>query len=476
MKLSYKLFLQLFALLAIPGLALASGGAMEDHLNLTTSWVGYLSLILFVVAYGFVMAEEYTHMRKSKPVLLAAGIIWGIIGWIYASHGLTHAAEIAARHNILEYAELFLFLLVAMTYINAMEERQVFETLRIKLVCAGFSLRQIFWLTGGLAFFISPVADNLTTALLMCAVVMAIGKGNVKFISLACINIVVAANAGGAFSPFGDITTLMVWQKGIISFGTFFNLFIPSVVNWFVPAIIMSFAVPKVNPPTCTVDVKLKRGAFVVVGLFLLTIVTAVSFHNFLHLPPMMGMMTGLSYLKLYGYYLKKTHKNETEHPDYDHEKAEERVGDVLAFDVFKSIARAEWDTLMFFYGVILCVGGLGFIGYLAVVSEVMYVSWGPTTANVLVGFFSAIVDNIPVMFAVLSMGPEMSQGQWLLVTLTAGVGGSLLSIGSAAGVALMGQARGMYTFGAHVKWMPAIALGYFASIATHFLLNGRFF
>jgi NhaD family Na+/H+ antiporter len=475
-KSSYRLFLLLFVLLGIPGLAVASGGGTGNHLDLTSSWVGYASLLIFVVAYGFVMAEEYTHMRKSKPVLLAAGIIWGIIGWVYASNGFTHAAEIAVRHNILEYAELFLFLLVAMTYINAMEERQVFETLRVKLVCAGFSLRKIFWLTGVLAFFISPVADNLTTALLMCAVVMAIGKDNVKFISLACINIVVAANAGGAFSPFGDITTLMVWQKGIVDFVTFFNLFLPSVVNWVVPAVIMSFAVPKINPAPCEIDVTLKRGAFVVIGLFLATIATAVSFHNFLHLPPMMGMMTGLAYLKLYGFYLKKTHKNGKNSPGYDPEKAEERIGDTVAFDVFRNIARAEWDTLMFFYGVILCVGGLGFIGYLAVASQVMYVSWGPTTANVLVGFLSAIVDNIPVMFAVLSMQPDMSMGHWLLVTLTAGVGGSMLSIGSAAGVALMGQARGMYTFGGHLKWMPVIALGYFASIAVHFFVNSRFF
>ncbi|MCK5070355.1 MAG: sodium:proton antiporter NhaD [Desulfocapsa sp.] len=457
-------------------MALASGGGGGNHLDLTSSWVGYASLVIFVVAYGFVMAEEYTHMRKSKPVLLAAGLIWGIIGYVYASHGFTHAAETAVRHNILEFAELFLFLLVAMTYINAMEERQVFEALRVKLVNAGYSLRKIFWLTGVLAFFISPVADNLTTALLMCAVVMAIGKDNVKFVGLACINIVVAANAGGAFSPFGDITTLMVWQKGIVSFGTFFNLFIPSVVNWVVPAVIMSFAVPKIQPEAGDVDVTLKRGAFVVIGLFLATILTAVSFHNFLHLPPMMGMMTGLAYLKLYGFYLKKTHKNKKDDPDYDPEKAEERIGDTVAFDVFKSVARAEWDTLMFFYGVILCVGGLGFIGYLAVASEVMYVNWGPTYANVLVGFLSAIVDNIPVMFAVLSMQPDMSMGHWLLVTLTAGVGGSMLSIGSAAGVALMGQARGMYTFAGHLKWMPVIALGYFASIATHFLVNGRFF
>ena len=463
-------------LMGIPGIALASAAGGGHHLDLTSSWVGYAALLLFVVAYALVMAEEYTHMRKSKPVLLAAGLIWGIIGWIYASHGFTHAAEMAARHNILEYAELFLFLLVAMTYINAMEERQVFETLRVKLVCTGFSLRKIFWLTGVLAFFISPVADNLTTALLMCAVVMAIGKGNKKFISLACINIVVAANAGGAFSPFGDITTLMVWQKGIVSFGTFFNLFIPSVVNWVVPAVIMSFAVPKVQPATCEINIKLKRGAFVVIGLFLMTIATAVSFHNFLHLPPMMGMMTGLAYLKLFGFYLKITHKNAQDSPGYDPEKAEERLGDTVAFDVFRNVARAEWDTLMFFYGVILCVGGLGFIGYLSMASQVMYGDWGPVTANILVGFLSAIVDNIPVMFAVLTMQPDMSLGHWLLVTLTAGVGGSMLSIGSAAGVALMGQARGMYTFGGHLKWMPVIALGYAASIGVHFVINSRFF
>ena len=461
-------------LLGTPTILFASGGGGGNHLDLTSSWVGYASLILFVIAYGFVMAEEYTHMRKSKPVLLAAGLIWGFIGWIYASHGFNHAAEIAVRHNILEYAELFLFLLVAMTYINAMEERQVFEALRVKLVGAGFSFRRIFWITGLLAFFISPVADNLTTALLMCAVVMAIGKDNVKFISLSCINIVVAANAGGAFSPFGDITTLMVWQKGIISFWTFFNLFIPSAVNWLVPALIMSFAVPKIKPEAGVGGIQLKRGAFVVIALFLLTIITAVSFHNFLHLPPMLGMMTGLSYLKLYGYYLKRTHKNRR--GGYDPKKAEGEIGDVVAFDVFKNIARAEWDTLMFFYGVILCVGGLGFIGYLGMASTVMYGSWGATSANILVGGLSAIVDNIPVMFAVLTMKPEMSTGHWLLVTLTAGVGGSMLSIGSAAGVALMGQARGMYTFAGHLKWLPAIALGYFASIGVHFLINSRFF
>ncbi|HID01856.1 MAG TPA: sodium:proton antiporter, partial [Desulfobacterales bacterium] len=224
----------------------AAGGPVSGTiLDLTTHQIGYISIVVFVIAYALVMLEEVTHMRKSKPVLFAAGVIWGLIGLIYAQNGITGVAETAIRHNILEYAELFLFLLVAMTFINAMDERLVFETLRVKLVNAGFSFRKLFWATGALAFVISPIADNLTTALLMCAVVMAIGKGNKKFIGLACINIVVAANAGGVFSPFGDITTLMVWQKGIVKFQEFLVLFLPSLVNWLVPAFVMSFAVPK---------------------------------------------------------------------------------------------------------------------------------------------------------------------------------------------------------------------------------------
>ena len=143
-------------------------------------------------------------------------------------------------------------------------------------------------------------------------------------------------------------------------------------------------------------------------------------------------------------------------------------------FDIMRNIARAEWDTLLFFYGVILCVGGLSQFGYLAVMSQFMYTDLGPTAANALVGVLSAIVDNIPVMFAVLTMDPQMSTGQWLLATLTAGTGGSMLAIGSAAGVALMGTARGIYTFGAHLKWMPVIALGYALGIWVHLVLNAR--
>ncbi len=468
-KIPAATLLAVFAL-CLPGFAWATTGDLE-RLDLTRHWVGYAALGVFAVAYVLVMAEEFTHLRKSKPVIFAAGVIWAMIAVVYVNNGMTHEAEAAVRYNLLEYAELMLFLLVAMTYINSMEERRVFDALRSWLIRRGFSFRQLFWLTGTLAFFISPVADNLTTALLMCAVVLAVGGDNTRFVSIACINIVVAANAGGAFSPFGDITTLMVWQKGMVEFWGFFALFVPSVVNFVVPAAIMHFAIPDQRPTASDERVPMKRGARRIIGLFLLTIATAVGFHNFLHLPPVIGMLTGLSYLQFFGYYLKKT-------PRIDKyvSNGNGRMGEVVPFDVFNKVARAEWDTLLFFYGVVLCVGGLGFIGYLGLVSELMYVQWGDTAANVAVGVLSAIVDNIPVMFAVLTMQPDMSSGQWLLVTLTAGVGGSLLSIGSAAGVALMGQARGKYTFFGHLKWMPVIALGYAASIAVHLWINADLF
>lgn len=466
-----KKFLMTAATLFFAQTALASGGG-DDIADLTRTGMGIFALVLFVVAYAVVIMEEKLHLRKSKPVIVAAGIIWVLVALSYQALGKPDHAHAAIMHNLTEYVELFLFLLAAMTYINALEERNVFQALRCWLVNKGFTLRTVFWLTGLLAFVISPIADNLTTALLMGAVAMAVGGTNKKFVVVACINIVVAANAGGAFSPFGDITTLMVWQKGKVSFFEFFAIFIPSLINWIIPAICMSLAVAKEKPEVNSCVVAMKFGSKRIMALFLLTIVTAVSFHNFLHLPPAVGMMLGMGYLSFFAYYLKKVEgrltsgDNPLDVTGHSHE----------TFDLFRHVAKAEWDTLLFFYGVILCVGGLGQFGYLAGVSSFLYDGLGHTTANVLVGLLSAVIDNIPVMFAVLTMDPVMSHGQWLLVTLTAGVGGSLLSIGSAAGVALMGSARGIYTFGEHIKWTWAIALGYAASIAAHLLLNGKYF
>ena len=431
-------------------------------LDLTMHWVGFLAVAIFIAAYVLVILEEVTHMRKSKPVMLAGGLIWALIGIAYAQAGLSDRAHEQAVHIIEEYGELFLFLLVAITYVNTLEERRVFGVLRAKLVNMGLGYRQLFWITGALAFPLSAVLDNLTTALIMGAVVMAVGSQSQRFVALGCINIVVAANAGGAFSPFGDITTLMVWQKGKLSFFEFFVLFLPSVVNWLIPAIIMHFGVPNTKPDPRTDRVHLKPGARGVAVLFAATIVTAVCFKNFLALPPALGMMLGLGYLQMWAFFLQRKGHRRNDHD--------------MVLDSFAQVQRVEWDTLLFFFGIIFAVGGLGVLGYLSLASGFLYVDLGPTSANIIIGALSAIIDNIPLMFAVLTMDPQMSDGQWLLITLTCGVGGSMLSIGSAAGVALMGQARGVYTFMSHLKWSWAVALGYVASILVHLSLNASLF
>jgi Na+/H+ antiporter NhaD/arsenite permease-like protein len=460
-------------------------GQAFTPIDLTQHWVGYSALALFGLAYVLAVLEESTMLRKSKPMLFAASLIWALIASVYVAHGLGEESGRVFRLALESYAELFLFILVSMTYLNAMEQRGVFDNLRIWLLSKGFGYRKLFWITGIQSFLLSSVCNNLTTALLMGAVVIAMANTNRRFVSVACVNIVVATNAGGSFSPFGDITTLLVWQKGVLPFTEFFKLLIPSIVNFVVPAAIMHFAVPKETPPSAGTRYPLHHGAKGIIWLFVLTILTAVGFEQFLHLPPAAGMLTGLTYLSFYFYLLYKQRvewangKKATEAASEEEEDLE--MPDDIAetkqhFDVFHNVARLEWDTLLYFYGVMISMGGLSFIGYLTLASNFLYTDLDPTIANVLVGIVSAFIDNGTIMYAVLTMAPPISEGQWLLVTLTAGVGGSLLSIGSAAGVGLMGQTKGAYTFMTHLKWMPVVALGYAASIATHFLVNAHMF
>lgn len=240
-----------------------------------------------------------------------------------------------------------------MTYINALEERRLFDALSARLMKKGFTYRKLFWITGFLAFFISPIADNLTTALLMSAVVMKVAEGNKKFVALCCSSIVIAVNAAGAFSPFGDITTLMVWQSGKVEFTEFLQLFVPALVNYLIPAIIMSFFIENKSPTTLHTEVELKRGALRITFLFLLTVATAVACHIWLHLPPVLGMMMGLGYLQFFGYFLRMTlpgslaRKRAMAEREGD-QKRLQQLGGVVPFDVFSRVSRAEWDTLLF--------------------------------------------------------------------------------------------------------------------------------
>jgi Na+/H+ antiporter NhaD/arsenite permease-like protein len=445
-------------------------------LDLTHSWAGYFSLVAVVLAYVFAMLEDVTYLRKSKPMLFGASLVWVAILIVYRQHGDTHLAIQAFRENLLAYIELLLFILVSMTYLNVMEYMNVFDALRLKLVRLNLGYRPLFWITGILVFFISSVVNGLTSGLLMGAVVVAVGRDSPKFVSLACINIVVACNAGGSFSPLGGISTLFVWQGGVLKFTEFLTLFLPCVVNFLVPAGIMHFAVPKGKPDLVVEAVDLPRGTKRIIFLFGLTIAFAVIFNMVLDLPPAAGMMAGFALLQFFEYFLMKTSLSHiSSEPDLsedvlmDHKRKQ-------SYAFFEKTGRLEWDTLLFFYGAMVGIGGLGFIGYLDAVSSWLYGQHSVTLANIFIGLSSAFVDNGTLMFAVLNMHPDLPHGQWLLVTLTLGVGGSLLAIGSAPGIGLLGMTKGKYNFASHLKWCPVILLGYFAAIAVHFVVNARYF
>ncbi len=343
-----------FALLLLPAAAFA-GEATEvlnapKSLSLTHHIIGYLSIAVTVLAYVAAMSEDVIELRKSKPMVLGSAVVWFAICIYYALHGQAKVAAVAFESNLLAYVELLLFILVSMTYLNAMEERGVFDGLRIWLLSRQYSYRQLFWITGVLAFLLSTVISGMAVGLIMGTIAAAVGKKSEKFVGLACVNIVVASNAGGSVSPLGGISTLFVWQNKILHFYEFFSISVPCLVNFLVPATIMHFFVPKETPAASTSAVWLRRGSKRVILLFIVTLGITVWSNVTLELPPAAGMMAGLGLLQFFCFYLTKTaHEVKS---DFAHvyelfgveAPKDNRKQD---FDVFKNVGNVEWDTLV---------------------------------------------------------------------------------------------------------------------------------
>lgn len=425
-----------------------------DGIDLSLHPFGWLLLFIFIVGYYFIAMEDKYHIDKSKPALFIGTLMYIMIGGFYAFYGLDFIPfKNEITHLVFEIAQIFFFLYVAMTFVEALIERGVFNALKGKLIAKGYNYTQLFWITGILSFFISPIADNLTTALILSTVLVTIEKKNKAFLIPSAINVVVASNAGGAWSPFGDITTLMAWtaQKG--EFSDFIYLFPASFLGWIVTAYLLSRYVPNENPNQSgeknSENIEILKGGRVVIAIGIATIAISVIAKQVMYLPPMWGMLFGLSVLQLYMYSLKRYHKQDV--------------------NIFKSISKIENNTLLFFFGILAAVGALYFAGFLGYISK-LYDTINPTYVNIGVGFVSAIIDNVPVMSAVLKSNPAIDYSQWMLLTLTVGVGGSLISFGSAAGVGVMGRMRGIYTFTSHMKLAWTVLIGYAVSIAIWYL------
>ena len=469
----------IIAAFLLPSVSFAEEIQSAAQLDLKHHFIGYLGIAITVLAYAIAMTEDLHQLSKAKPMVLGSALIWlAIFVYYKVEFGSAKNVAIVFQTNLMSYAELFLFITVSMTFLNAMTERSIFDALRIVLSNRQYSYRKLFWITGILAFVLSTVISSLTVGLLMGYIILVIGKADSKFVGLAGLNAVVAANAGGTMSPLGGISTFFVWQQNMLHFTEFFTLTLPCIVNFLVPAFIMSFSVSKATPAFVKATPVLKRGSKRIIFIFVLTFSMTILSNVFLDTPAIAGMMLGLAILQFFAYYLTKSEKL----GHFLLSETQETIDSQKGFDVFKCIAGVDWDTLLFFYGAMMIVGALNFLGYLDEMAHYLFTQINPTIANILIGLSSSSIDNGTLMFAVLNMHPNLPVEQWLLLTLTLGVGGSLLAIGSAPALHVLGLMKGTmkegegYTFTLHFRWMPAILLGFFASIATLYMINSGHF
>jgi Na+/H+ antiporter NhaD/arsenite permease-like protein len=438
-------------------------------LDLTETWAGYWCLLMFVLAHALAYTEEYTSLRGFKPFLLYSGVMWLLVAYYYATHhGDLVLVSTAYEEMLSGFAETFLLLLVVMAYVNSLEERRMTEAVA-SWIRGDFTYRRAFWVFGWLAFFMSGFVYNVVVATLLGAVLVSVGhygadRAEARFVGLTSIAIVVASNAGGVLTPFGDVATLLIWRHTHIQVQQFFLLFLPALVNWLVIGWFLSRAVPEGGFVPEDERYRMKRGANRILVLFLITLTTTVAGVQIFALPAVLGMMLGLSYLAFFYYYLKMTFELSTV-----------RVGtleDSMPIDMGNVIARVEWSIPLYYYGVLASTAALGVMGYFQWLSDAA-ASTGPTFFAVLFGVLSAVIENTALIYAATAQfGSDNSLGQWLLLLLTTSVGGSLL-IGSAPALILLAITRGSgYTLGEHVRWTKYIALGFFAAVLTHLIVN----
>jgi Na+/H+ antiporter NhaD/arsenite permease-like protein len=468
----------------VPLIAAAWTGVAEaapaDPAALAAGPAGLAALAIFAVACVLGLGQRTLALRRSKSLLLAAGAIWALAALSWLARGDTQSAAVAARSYLGGLGDLLLVLVVVLAYVNALEERGAFAYVATKLADRGASLRGAYWLTGACAFVAAPLFGSLSTAVVLGSILLSLGNIDRRFGAAGCVHVVVAANAGGVFSPFGDLSTLVAWQRGVVPLDGMPALVLPALVAWLVPAAIVGMSVPAHAPVARPPRAALERGTLAVAGLYLATLLLAVLAHEVLGLPAAIGMLTGLGMLLSYAYDQRRREARVHADEEVDFAATALDLDRVLRedarlrrrpFDAFAELQRIDWDALLHCYGAVFCVGGLATLGYAALAGDALFGALDPALAGIVLGLAAAFVDQLVVMLAALEMSPQLAVGEWLLATLAIGLGGSLLAVGSAAGVAVMSRAGDVYTFRAHLRWSWAIALGYAAGISVSLLL-----
>ncbi|MBK9076617.1 MAG: sodium:proton antiporter NhaD [Flavobacteriales bacterium] len=424
-------------------------------------------IIVFLVGYAAIALEHPLRMSKAAPALLTGMLVWTLVMVANESVLPEGMGDVENRidalfHHVGDIASILFFLLGAMTVVELMDAHGGFEVVTDRI--RSRDKRVLLWLVGMLSFFLSAALDNLTTAIVMAALLRKL-VGDKDDLWMYGGVVIIAANAGGAWSPIGDVTTIMLWIGGqVTAWCIIESLLVPSLVCLALPLLWLSTRMRgKVNRPEADgseADRPVRKAQqYTVFALGVLTLLGVPLFKAYTHLPPFMGIMFGLALLWMY--------------TEFVHTRSMEETGQ---YQVAAILRRVDHSSILFFLGILIAVAGLQTAGHLTLLSGWLSGALPNVYAtNTILGVLSAIVDNVPLVAAAQGMYPLSTYPPdhifWELLALCAGTGGSMLIIGSAAGVAVMGVLGIEFMWYVRKMFVPAL-IGYVGGILTYWLLN----
>lgn len=404
-------------------------------------------LTLVIISFIMIITEDLIHINKAKTTLFFGTFCW-ILAFIFPING-NSAAETnhQLNENLLEIATLWLFLMSAMTFIAYLNSKGFISALVQRVLPKSISERGLMFVIAIFAFVFSSFADNVTATLVAIAVVMNLQLEVKKRLKYATL-IIFAVNSGGVSLITGDVTTLMIFLENKVTIGNLLILVLPSFIGVITLAGLLSLGLSG-NVQLAQTRFKIEKADIVIAIVFLLTISSTLLLNVFYQIPPVLSFLFGLSVMFL----VAKVLPNKSNQ------------------DVLHYVREVEFDALLFFLGVLLLVGILKEIGALSGFTE-LYQILPAIQVNYLVGFMSSVIDNVPLTAALLKANVEMKVTEWLMLTYATGVGGSLLVIGSAAGIIAMSKIKEL-NFMSYLRNFGYLAVAYTVGyIGVYFAAN----
>jgi len=411
--------------------------------------VSSIILTLIAIAFLLIVIEDIIHVNKAKTTLFFGTLCW-ILLFIYPLHGQSpDTIQHLLNENILEIASLWLFLMAAMTFVAYLNSKGFIENIVHRVMPKSISEKKLMFLVGGFAFLFSSISDNVTATLISLAVVMSLKLEPKKLIKYATL-IVFGVNSGGVSLITGDVTTLMIFLDGKVTIAHLLLLIAPALTSVMLLAALLSIGMKGRVEFAGAGKTRIEKTDITIAVIFLSTVVSTLTLSVIYSVPPLLTFLFGLSVMFLVAQFLM-------------------RKKDINK-DIIDFVRDIEYDTLLFFVGVLLLVGALKEIGMLSKFTD-LYTVMAPEYANYLMGILSAGVDNVPLTAALLKADIVMSQQHWLSFTYATGVGGSMLIIGSAAGIIAMSKVKAL-TFMSYLRLSLHLLICYTVGYAGSYYMG----